>query len=135
MGTGFFPLDSPDTTDVITLIAPDGHGVLYARRWQTPQGIMDLGEVIDAGNPTPVGHPARERGLWLMRGIMDYHQRRGALYEQTAQKMSRVSAAQRRDDWDTSHFILASLRPAEREAAKRMLADIMERRTLGAHDD
>ncbi len=135
MGTGFFPLDGPDTTDMVTLIAPDGYGVPYARRWQTPQGIMDLGEVIDAGNPTPVGHPARERGLWLMRGIMDYHRAQGELYEQTAQKMDRVSAAQRRDDWDTSDFILASLSPAEREAAQRMLADIMERRALGAPDD
>jgi hypothetical protein len=49
--------------------------------------------------------------------------------------MDRVSAAQRRDDWDTSDFILASLSPAEREAAQRMLADIMERRALGAPDD
>jgi hypothetical protein len=93
MGTGFFPLDGPDTTDMVTLIAPDGHGVPYARRWQTPHGIMDLGEVIDAGNPTPVGHPARERGLWLMRGIMDYHRARGSC---TSRPRKRWTVSRRR---------------------------------------
>lgn len=119
-GSTVFPLDGEDTADVVTIIASgQGETTTFPRRWQTPEGVLDLNEVLLALNQQDT------KAHYWHKEIIAYYKTQAAFMSRVNAKLAALFAAAKGHDFDQVAAINNSFTPAECEHVEATIREIL----------